>query len=182
MSDKVAESFNMARPFKSPQEERDAEPWVRRDDYDWMVGDRDTWKTEADNWKQQVQLLTADNCRLVDQRNAALADVERLTTERDNWQQRAETLERAAQRLTVENEGLRADALANAPQRLDLQQYANLKADHELQVTIIETLREALQRTESMLATAQAKQIDQRLQGFLSVIEQLSSQVQEMLP
>lgn len=127
---------------------------VSKAEYDWMVGDRD-------GWNQRSQLLSAENCRLVDDLNAAKK-------------------ERGA--ALAELEGLRADALANAPQRIDLQQYANLKAEHELQVTIIETLQEALKRTESMLSAAQAKQIDQRLQGFLSVIEQLSSQVQEMLP
>lgn len=117
---------------------------------------------------QAIARLTTDNCRLVDEREGWKKRAEALATALESAAQRMAVDRRSLieerdaacadlERMRVECEGLRADLLAHPPQRIDLQQYANLKAEHELQVIMIETLREALQRTESMLEESQGK-------------------------
>ena len=144
-------------------------------DYDWMVVDRDTWKQRAEGFERAskvdantVQRMTEEVYRLTEAGEKLLAEYNRIASERD-----------AAR---AENEGLRADALAYPPQRIEFTQYADLKADYDLQATMIETLQEALKRTETLLAKAQAQHIDDRLKGFLSVISQLADQAQDLLP
>lgn len=159
-----------------------AERNVRREDYDWMVQNRDEWKQDRDNWKQRaegferaskvdantVQRMTDEVYRLNEAAEKLLEECNRIARERD-----------AAR---AEAEGLRADLLAHPPQRLDIQQYANLKDDYDLQATMIETLQDALKRTETRLAKAQGQHIDDRLKGFLAVISQLADQAQDLLP
>lgn len=159
-----------------------AERNVRREDYDWMVQNRDEWKQDRDNWKQRaegferaskvdantVQRMTDEVYRLNEAAEKLLEECNRIARERD-----------AAR---AENEGLRADALAYPPQRIDFEQYCNLKADYDLQATMIETLQDALKRTENALKAAQVHDIDPRLKGFLATISQLADQSQDMLP
>lgn len=174
---------------------------VGREDYNWMVQNRNEWQDRAvalghatQRMTEQVERLTADVARLTEERdnsrkeasrlyeagsgliiqfNVALADVERLTAERD-----------AAR---AEAEGLRADLLAHPPSyhqelAIERKRHVELIDDYNLQTTMIETLQEALKRTEALLAKAQIQDIDPRLKGFLATISQLADQSQDLLP
>jgi uncharacterized coiled-coil DUF342 family protein len=73
--------------------EASADRKVARDDYDWMVQNRDEWKQDRDEWKQcadtlegAVQRMTAEIQRLTAERDAARADLAIVRVKRNESQ------------------------------------------------------------------------------------------------
>ncbi len=197
MSDEVTKPFNMVRPFKRPAEDRQTAEQMKREDYDWMVIDRDAWQAVATKATADLDAARAEVLRLTTERDTAerekqltwenlqrmIRKCDAVILERDVSRDENYRLREERNKLHKENEGLRADALAYPPTRIDAKQYADLKADHELQATMIETLQEGLKRTEAMLAKVQGRQyIDDSLKGVLLSIARLSAEAQGMVP
>jgi hypothetical protein len=187
--------------------EAQAERNVSRDDYNWMVNNRNDWKHRADTLGGATQQMMADNSRLVDQRNAALAQVAIVIAERDaaeleRTESRAEVVRLRVKRneaqeerdaARAEAEGLRADLLAHPPENAariaelqatntalwEAQQQHQRKAEHDQM--IIEGLREALERTENKLFQARSRQIPQALVGLLGVIRREAAAAEKMI-
>ena len=92
--------------------EAQADRNVRRDDYDWMVRERDDWQKRAGGFEREAQMITAILHRLTAERDAARAEVDQLMAERDAA--RAEVAIVIAERDAAERE--RAESRAEVVQ------------------------------------------------------------------
>jgi uncharacterized coiled-coil DUF342 family protein len=124
--------------------EASADRNVRRDDYDWMVKNRDEWKQDRDEWKQcadtlegAVQRMTAEIQRLTAERDAARADLAIVRVKRNESQAERDAAladlcqaEENNHGLTVEVANMRAGlALATAERDAALAEAEGLRAD-----------------------------------------------------
>ena len=151
--------------------------------------------------QEAIARMTADNCRLVVERDAARTNLrlqmaakrviiaERDAAERERTESRAEVVRLRAERdaARAEAEGLRADLLAHPPsyhQELAIEQkrHLELQEDYDRQEARITMLDDTINRTENALKVAQGQHIDERLKGVLAVISQLADQAQDLLP
>jgi len=147
--------------------------------------------------QEAISRMADDICRLVEERDAARAEVEsqlaanrmiiteRDAAERERAESRADVVRLRVKRNETQDERDAARAEADALREqlaIERKRHLELSEDYDRQNVVIGELEDTIKRMENALKVAQGQHIDERLKGFLAVISQLADQAQDLLP